>query len=166
MAFPEVFDRIEVVTSSHVEQLLECLKGAHRVGVVHRDIRPENIMVDSSGRARLIDWGAAYMVNAGVGLAQGFIGTFRYASDAVPEAAIEGSVRIPKPADDLESLVRAVLAVNAVTIGSELAQLDQGDFIGARDFWRGKRAANDHYEVFFEAAGGCDYDVLKGLVFG
>ena len=165
LAFPEVFDRIEVVTSGHMQQLLECLKGAHRVGVVHRDIRPENIMVDSSGGARLIDWGAAYMTNAGV-VSKGFTGTFRYASDAVLEAVIEGSAREPKPADDLESLVRAVLAVNTVTIGNELAQLDQGDFIGARDFWRRKRVSNDRYEVFFEAAGRCDYDVLKELVFG
>ena len=88
LAFSEVLDRFEIVASSHMQQLSECLKGAHRVGVVHRDIRPENIMVDSSGVARLIDWGAAYMANAGLALAQGLIGTFRYASDTALEAAI------------------------------------------------------------------------------
>ena len=82
------------------------------------------------------------------------------------EAAIEGSAREPKPEEDLESLVRTALAINTVTIGHELARLDQGDFVGARDFWRAKRAANDVYEVFFAAAGGRDYDGVKGLVFG
>ena len=166
LAFSEVLDPIENVTLSQMQQLLECLKGAHRVGVVHRDIRPENIFMDSSGVARLIDWGAAYMANAHMALAQGLIGTFRYASDAVLEAAIQGSAREPTPADDLESLVRAVFAVNTVTIGNELAKLDQGDFVEAREFWRGKRAGNDFYGVFVDAAGRCDYGVLKNLVFG
>lgn len=166
LAFPEVFDRIEVVTSTHVQQLLECLKGAHRVGVVHRDIRPENLMVDSSGTAQLIDWGAAYMASSDVAVAQGLIGTFRYASDEVLEAAIEGTAREPKAADDLESLVRTVLAINTATIRMELAQLVQGDFAAARDFWRSKRAGNHYHEVYFKAASVCDYDALNGLVFG
>ena len=146
-----------------MQQVLECLKGAHRVGVVHCDIRPENIIMDSAGMARLIDWGAAYMANAHMALAQGLIGTFRYDSDAVLEAAIQGLAREPTPADDLESLVGAVFAI---TIGNELAQLDQGDFVGLREFWRGKHAGNDFYGVFVDLAGRCDYDVLKNLVFG
>ena len=34
--------------------------GAHGVGVTHRDIRPENIIMDSSGVVRLIDWGGCH----------------------------------------------------------------------------------------------------------
>ena len=78
-----------------MQQLLESLKEAHRIGVVHRDIRPENIIMDSSGVARLIDWGAAYTANAHMAIAQGLIGTFRYDSDAVLEAATQGSAREP-----------------------------------------------------------------------
>ena len=62
--------------------------------------------------------------------------------------------------------MRAVLADNTVTIGNELTQLDQGDFVGAREFWRSKRDGNDFYGVFFDAAGRCDYNALTNLVFG
>jgi len=46
-----------------LDQLLDALTAAHRVGVVHRDIRPENIMLvaDASGRfsIKVLDFGAA-----------------------------------------------------------------------------------------------------------
>jgi len=40
-------------------QLCEGLKEAHQSGVIHRDIKPANILVDQSGRVRLVDFGLA-----------------------------------------------------------------------------------------------------------
>ena len=40
-------------------QVLEALRFAHRLNVVHGDIRPENIIVDSEGRVKVTDFGIA-----------------------------------------------------------------------------------------------------------
>jgi serine/threonine protein kinase len=42
-----------------IGQVLDALREAHRVGVVHRDLKPQNIMVDASGRARILDFGVS-----------------------------------------------------------------------------------------------------------
>jgi serine/threonine protein kinase len=37
------------------------LEYMHSFGIVHRDIKPENIVVDSTGTARIIDFGMAQL---------------------------------------------------------------------------------------------------------
>ncbi len=41
-------------------QILEALHHAHSQGIIHRDIKPQNALVDAHGRVKLTDFGVAY----------------------------------------------------------------------------------------------------------
>lgn len=62
-------------------QIVEGLAEAHNLGVVHRDLKPQNIMIEPSGRAKIMDFGIARSVYAS-GLTQTgqMIGTPDYLS--------------------------------------------------------------------------------------
>jgi len=67
------------------KQLCEGLVEAHRLGVVHRDLKPQNIMIDREGNARIMDFGIARSLKAkGITRAGVMIGTPEYMS---PEQA-------------------------------------------------------------------------------
>ena len=45
-------------------QILDALKSVHDAGIWHLDLKPANIMVDKSGKVKLIDFGASKQLNA------------------------------------------------------------------------------------------------------
>ena len=47
-----------------VEQLLDVLAAAHDVGIVHRDVEPDNVMVTRDGEVKILDFGIAHLSEA------------------------------------------------------------------------------------------------------
>jgi serine/threonine protein kinase len=82
-------------------QAAEALEHAHQLGVIHRDVKPANLMVDGRGNLWVTDFGLAQFHNrAGLTRTGDLLGTLRYMS---PEQA--GGQGLPlDPRTDVYSL--------------------------------------------------------------
>ncbi len=69
-------------------QIAEGLKGAQSAGLIHRDIKPGNILFDAEGNAKIVDFGLALVTKGGEAKADEIWATPYY----VPPEAIEGGV--------------------------------------------------------------------------
>jgi eukaryotic-like serine/threonine-protein kinase len=69
-----------------IRQVCQALEAAHAVGVIHRDLKPQNIMREESGRILVMDFGLARTME-GDGMTQvgALVGTLEYMS---PEQAL------------------------------------------------------------------------------
>ncbi|PJF26848.1 MAG: hypothetical protein CUN53_06295, partial [Phototrophicales bacterium] len=74
-----------------ISDMAEALDYAHEQGVIHRDVKPSNVMVTPEGRGVLTDFGLALSVN------EGTIGsTFGTAHYIAPEQAVSSANAVPQ----------------------------------------------------------------------
>lgn len=88
-------------------RICEAVQHAHQRGVIHRDLKPGNILVDSSGQPKVLDFGVARAADAGADGEEGdgvtmqtdagqLVGTLPYMS---PEQVMGGSADLDTRSD-------------------------------------------------------------------
>ncbi len=82
---------------AHVASIADALEYAHNQGVIHRDIKPHNLMLGKDGRMRISDFGLARLIEQpGVTMTGELIGSPLYMS---PEQVIESPDNIDSRTD-------------------------------------------------------------------
>jgi serine/threonine protein kinase len=104
-------------------QAAEALEHAHQLGVVHRDVKPGNLLLDGRGNLWVTDFGLARLPNdPGLTLTGDLIGTLRYMS---PEQALAKRVVIDHRTDvySLGATLYELLALRPVFGGNDRQEL-------------------------------------------
>lgn len=73
----------------YAKQMVAALACAHQQNIIHRDIKPQNIMVDGDGRIKILDFGIAALIDAEKPLGE--------ANDTAKSAIVMGSPQYMAP---------------------------------------------------------------------
>lgn len=89
---------------SILNQVLDALSVVHKQGMYHLDIKPANIMLESSGNVQLIDFGASKQMHAGEGVSLFTSSAMTYTPGYAPLEQQEQSAKNLGPWTDIYAL--------------------------------------------------------------
>lgn len=127
-----------------VAQAAEALAAAHDLGVVHRDVKPSNLLVTVDGRLKVTDFGVAKAIgeDSGLTITGGTVGSPGYmAPEQVKGEAVDGRADLfalgvvlyelllgkrPFAADTITTLVYQILHHDPLAAAADLGRLGEG----------------------------------------
>ena len=134
----------------HWAAIVSTLRGAHELGIAHRDVKPGNILVTESGIIILIDWGSSCTLNERVA----WVGTPGYS-----EPADEDGYHTPSAVHDLKALLRSVYSMMTQEVppcGADNETIYK--------FWEERWGESTCWGSCLAAVNDCNYDALA-LIF-
>jgi len=124
---------VEAEIRAWAEEMLDILEHVHGRRIVHRDVKPDNVIIDPTGRAHLVDFGAARSMDA---VAHEPEPTVAGTPGFMPPEQVRGEVRAESDLFGLGKLGLAALGDGAASprFRRFLARL-------TRDDWRARPAS-------------------------
>jgi serine/threonine protein kinase len=154
----DLFDRVESQPAgldafevrSLLGQLTDSVRFLHANGIVHRDIKDENVILDGDGRCQLIDFGSAAHWRPGKRW-DTFSGTLHYASPEI----MRGEMYTGKEQDIWAlGVVAYVLLVGETPFAELPDEVLEGLWLGSRALEALEARCGENYDEGCEADGG------------
>jgi len=77
--------------SEMIAEIAEALDYAHRKGIIHRDVKPANVIITTDGKVKITDFGIAKIASSNLTTTGQFLGTPNYMSpEQVSGAPVDG----------------------------------------------------------------------------
>ncbi|KAL8027534.1 hypothetical protein ABFS82_14G098200 [Erythranthe guttata] len=114
-----------------IKELMLAIRYCHEMGVVHRDVKPENILLTASGQMKLADFGLAVRILDGQTLT-GIVGSPAYVAPEVLVGNYSEKVDIWSAGVLLHALLVGVLPFKGDSLETvfEAIKKDELDFVG------------------------------------